>query len=309
MLADLGGPRTAGLLQRLDAATPWEALAAVVKPLYRNTSAKGGRPNVPVVVMLKATLMQRWFGLSDPAMEEAICDRLSFRRFLGLGVDDPGIDHATIALFRKRLYDADLASELFEIVNAHLREQGLMISEGTSVDATIIEAPRGNPRKNDPLHSSKDKAASHTKKHGRIYHGYKAHVATDPNTLIRDYRLDTAKVHDINHFEALVGDESVAAFADSAYRDTKRRAKLEARGVFYGVMHRRVRGQTELTDQQKYHNRVCARARGICEMPFAWLRRAGRKWTRYRGLRKTGTDFGLWAASYNLWRSLSVRPG
>lgn len=309
LLADLGGPRTAGLLAQLDAATPWDELAAVVRPLYRNATSQGGRPNVPVIVMLKVTLMQRWFGLSDPAMEEAIADRLSFRRFLGLGVDDPGIDHATIALFRKRLHDAGLASELFDLVNAHLQQQGLMISEGTSVDATIIEAPRGKPRKNKEEQSSKDKAASHTKKHGRIYHGYKAHVASDPNALIRDYRLDTAKVHDIQHFEALTEDERVAAFADSAYRDTKRRKRLEARGVFYGVMHRRVRGQAELTDEQKHHNRLCAKVRGVCEMPFAWLRRSGRKWTRYRGLRKTGTDFGLWAASYNLWRSLSVRPG
>lgn len=308
MLADLGGPRTAGLLDQLDAATPWDKLAAVVKPLYRNTSNKGGRPNVPIIAMLKVTLMQRWFGLSDPAMEEAIADRLSFRRFLGLGVDDPGIDHATIALFRKRLHDADLASELFEIVNAHLQQQGLMVSEGTSVDATIIEAPRGKPRKNNDYQSSKDKAATHTKKHGRIYHGYKAHVASDPNTLIRDYRLDTAKVHDINHFEALTEDEKVATFADSAYRDTQRKKRLEDRGVFYGVMHRRVRGQAELTAEQKRHNRLCARVRGVCEMPFAWLRKSGRKWTRYRGLRKTGTDFGLWATSYNLWRSLSVRP-
>lgn len=198
MLADLGGPRTAGLLDWLAAATPWDNLAAVVKPLYRNTSGKGGRPNVPAVVMLKVTLMQRWFGLSDPAMEEAIADRLSFRRFLGLGVDDPGIDHATIALFRKRLHDADLASELFEIVNAHLRERGLMVSEGTSVDATIIEAPRPRKSRKDDLEhrTSKDPAATHTKKHGRIYHGYKAHLATDPNALIKDYRLDTAKVHD-----------------------------------------------------------------------------------------------------------------
>jgi hypothetical protein len=108
LLADLGGPRTAGLLARLDAVTPWDELAAVVKLLYRNDTAKGGRPNVPVVVMLKVTLMQRWFGLSDPAMEEAVLDRLSFRRFLGLGAADEGIDHSTIALFRERLHDAGL---------------------------------------------------------------------------------------------------------------------------------------------------------------------------------------------------------
>jgi IS5 family transposase len=311
LLADLGGPRTAGLLERLEAATPWDELAQAVKPLYRNDTARGGRPNVPVVVMLKVTLMQRWFGLSDPAMEEAILDRLSFRRFLGLGVDDPGIDHATIALFRKRLHDAGLADELFEIVNTHLRDKGLIVDQGTSVDATIIEAPRPRkPRKDDLEHRKPDPAATHTVKHNQPHHGYKAHVASDKNAMIKDYRLDTAKVHDINYFEDLTEHEPDGGkvYADAAYRDTKRKKKLEDRGVFYGVMHKRVRGQKELTAEQKHHNRLCARVRGLCEMPFAWLLRSGRKRTRYRGLRKTGTDFGLWAMGYNLWRSLSIQP-
>lgn len=308
MLSDLGGPRTAGLLERLDAATPWEKLAAVVRPLYRNDSAKGGRPNLPVVTMLKVTLMQRWFGLSDPAMEEAILDRLSFRRFLGLGTADGTIDHATIALFRKRLHDHGLASELFDLVNQHLREQGLIVQEGTAVDATVIEAPTGRPRKHDDLESSKDKAATHTKKHGRVYHGYKAHVASNADALITDYRVDTAKVHDVKHFKALTEHEREAVWADSAYRSQEHQERVEANGAFFGVAHRRVRGQAELTPEQRRHNKLCARFRGICEMPFAWMRRAGRKRTRYRGLRKTGTDLGLWAASYNLWRSLTVRP-
>ncbi|MEM1356409.1 MAG: IS5 family transposase [Planctomycetota bacterium] len=308
-LADLGGPRTAGLLERLDAATPWDQLAQVVRPLYCNDTAKGGRPNVPIIVMLKLTLMQRWFGLSDPAMEEAVLDRLSFRRFLGLGVDDPGIDHATIALFRKRLHDAGLAGELFDLVNAHLRDKGLIVGEGTSVDATIIEAPRRRKsRKDDLEHRKQEPEATHTKKRGQIHHGYKAHVAGDKNAMVTDYRLDTAKVYDINHFEDLTKDEPDGGkvYADAAYRGTKRRKKLEDRGVLYGVMHKRVRGQSELTAEQKAHNRLCAGVRGLCEMPFAWLLKAGRKRTRYRGLRKLGTDFGLWATGYNLWRSLSI---
>jgi IS5 family transposase len=308
ILAELGGPRTAGLLERLDAATPWEGLAAVVRPLYRNNSARGGRPNIPAVVMLKITLMQRWFGLSDPAMEEAILDRLSFRRFLGLGTADGTVDHATIALFRKLLHDEGLASELFEIVNAHLREQGLIVQEGTAVDATIIEAHTGRPRKRDDLESSRDRAATHTKKHGRVYFGYKAHVASDAGALIVDYRLDTSKVHDINYFEELTEEETVATWADSAYRSKEHQQRIEGQGAFFGVIHPRVRGQAKLTAQQKAHNKLYASFRGVCEMPFAWMRRAGRKWTRYRGLRKTATDFGLWATSYNLWRSLSVRP-
>ena len=99
---------------------------------------------------------------------------MSFRRFLGLGAADEGFDHSAIALFRERLHNAELASELFEFVNVYLREKGLMVDEGTSVDATIIEAPRGRPRKNAPVESSKDKAATHTKKRDQVHHGYRA---------------------------------------------------------------------------------------------------------------------------------------
>jgi len=227
-----------------------------------------------------------------------------------------GGDHSSIALFRKRLHEAGLADELFEIVNAHLHEQGLIVDAGTSVDATILEAFRPRKSRKDDLEhrTGKDPAATHTKKHtkkhGQMHHGCKAHVASDKNAMIKDYRLDTAKVHDINHFEDLTEHEPGGGkvYADAAYRDTKRKKKLEGRGVFYGVMHKRVRGQKELTAEQKAHNRLCARVRGLCETPFAWLLRSGRKRTRYRGLRKTGTDFGLWAMGYNLWRSLSIKP-
>lgn len=225
-------------------------------------------------------------------------------------MDDPGIDHSTIALFRERLHDTGLAGERFEIVNTHLQERGLIVDEGTSVDAMIIEAPRPRkPRKDDLEHRKLEPEATHTKKRGQIHHGDKAHVSSDKNAMVKDDRIDTAKVHDINHFETLTEHEPDGGrvYADAAYRDTKRRKKREDRGVFFGVRHKRVRGQSELTAEQKAHNRLCAKVRGLCEMPFAWLLRSGRKRTRYRGLSKTGTDFGLWAIGYNLRRSPGVK--
>ncbi len=307
LLVDRGGKRTARLLGQLDAIIPWESLAAPIRPSYDNTSARGGRPNVPVVMMLKIMFMQRWFGLSDELMEEAIDDRLSFRRFLGRGIEDPGVDHSTIALFRTRLHEAGRISELFEKVNEHLLKQGLILREGTVVDATIIEAPRGRTTQ-DGLGNSKDKAATYTKKHGRTYHGYKAHIATDPHGMIKDYVFDTAKVHDSKHMEQLIEDESTAVYADSAYMDKKRKKRLEEDGVFCGIIERRVRGQSELRPQQKAHNKQCAKVRAIVEMPFAWFKRARGYRTRYRGMRKNASDFGLWAMAYNFWRSLSLKP-
>ena len=156
LLADLGGKRTGKLLAQLDQTIPWLILVQQIQPIYRNNTARGGRPNIPAITMLKIMLMQRWFGLSDEAMEEAIDDRLSFRRFLNISINDSGVDHATIALFRKRLAEAGLVNTLFEVANAYLFEQGVMISDGTCVDATIIQAPTGRTTK-DGRGNSKDK--------------------------------------------------------------------------------------------------------------------------------------------------------
>jgi len=305
-LADLGGKRTGSLLAQLDAAVPWCELAGTIRSVYRNDTHKGGRPNVPVVVMLKVTLLQRWFGLSDPAMQEAIDDRLSFRRFLGLGLEDPGVDHATIALFRQRLHESGLTATLFDQANGPLLSRGLIVREGTAVDATILEAPQG--RRRDDGTSTRDPSASYTKKHGKTYHGYKAHIATDIHGMITDYVMDTAKVHDSNRMDQLTEGEGQAVYADSAYMDQQRKTRLASKGVFCGVIERRVRGQAQLTAAQKKHNRLCAKVRAIVEMPFAWRKRTEGGRVRYRGLSKNGTDGGLWSIAYNFRPSLSLSP-
>src|SRR5512138_1638391 len=93
-LAHLGGPRTAALLARLDAAVPWDDLVAPVLklPEYARTladpSLPGERPIDPRV-MLKGLMLAKWFNLSDPQLEEQLKDRISFRRFVGLGQDEP----------------------------------------------------------------------------------------------------------------------------------------------------------------------------------------------------------------------------
>ena len=309
LLVDLGGKRTTRLLDQLDAIIPWEKLAAPIRPLYDNSSARGGRPNVPVIMMLKILFIQRWFGLSDEPMEEAIDDRLSFRRFLGLSIQDPGVDHSTIAIFRKRLYEAELVGKLFELANAHLLEQGLILQEGTVVDATIIQAPRGRTTQ-DGEGNSKDKTASYTKKNDCVYHGYKAHIATDTQGMIKDYIYDTAKVHDSIHIDPLIEDEPPggAVYADSAYMNKARKKRLEDDDIFCGIIERRVRGQDELRPEQKAHNKKCSKIRAIVEMPFAWFKGALGPRTRYRGIRKNAMDFGFWVIGYNFRRSLTLRP-
>lgn len=212
---DLGCPRTAKFFARCDKHIPWQELADSVVTVFVEDQRQGGRPHVPVVMLLKCLMIAKWFGLSDPMLEGMLRDRLSFRRFVGLGLSDPTPDETTFVKFRNRLREAGHASTRFDTAVAHLLEQGLVLHEGTLVDATIIESPKGRS-KDEGLGHTKDQAASYTKKHGRTYHGYKPHIATDTRGMITDYVFDTAKVHDSKHIDQLVEGELEAGYADSA---------------------------------------------------------------------------------------------
>lgn len=307
-MQDLGDPRMSAKLDRLGQAVPWDKLAAPILATYGNATGAGGRPNVQVVMMLKLMMLQKWFNLGDAAMEGMLRDRISFRRFVGIGVADEGIDETTMVVFRKRLREHGLASTLFDAVVAHLEEAGLVVREGTLVDATIIEAPRGRTR-GDGVTSTRDRGATFTKKHGRTHHGYKAHIAADGNGVVMDYRYDTAAPHDSRHADELMAREpdDGAVFADSAYMDKGRRAALEKRGVFYGVIQRRVRGQEDLSKEQKKHNTLCSRFRAFVEHPFAWMKQFGSlRRTRYRGLARNALDFALTVITHNFRRAISL---
>lgn len=308
VIQDIGDPRMSAKLDRLDKAVPWDKLAAPIQATYANTSNAGGRANVPVVMMLKVMMLQKWFNLSDPMAEGMLRDRISFRRFVGIGLSDDVIDETSLVRFRARLRQHGLTATLFDLVATHLKEAGLIVNEGTLVDATIIEAPRGQTREDGVTHT-KDPGATFTKKHGRTYHGYKAHIATDGNGVITDYRFDTAATHDSKHADELMAAEPDhgSVFADSAYMDKERKAGLEKRKVFYGIIQRRVRGQKELTKEQKEHNQLCSKFRAMVEHPFAWMKRSGSlRRTRYRGLGRNALDFVLTAITYNFRRTMSL---
>ncbi len=308
---ELGGPRTADLLTRLEASVDWESLAQPVRERFA-TPGSGGRPMWPVVLMLKAVMLQKWFGLSDPQLEEQLQDRLSFRRFVGLSLEDRTPDETSFVVFRRRLRKANLDRTLFDAALNQIEERGLVVRTGTLVDATILEAPRGKSIKDEngkKTGHTRDSEASFTKKHGRTYHGYKAHIATDRRGVIVRYRYDTAKVHDSQHFDALIADEPKggAVYADSAYMSADRAEQLKHRGVFCGIIRRRVRGQDDLPTYQTLINQILSKSRAIVEHPFAWIKQMGLRRARYRGERRNELDFALHAMAYNLKRSLSLK--
>jgi transposase, IS5 family len=303
--SNIGGKRTAEFFRKCDKYIPWNELAVSLKAMYKNDTSKGGASNWPVVMMVKCMMLQRWFNLSDPMLEEMLLDRLSFRRFVGLNIEDKTPDETTFVVFRKRLRKHGHGATLFDKTVQILKRRGVILEEGTCVDATIIETSRG--RKRDDGTSTKDRTASYTKKHGRIHHGFKAHIATDCNGIIKDYRFDTARVHDSQHIDDLIVGEQHSVWADSAYMSSQRKKKLKDKGVFCGIIQRRVRGQKELTPEQKRHNRLVAGIRAVVEHPFAWMKNTGYRRARYRGLSRNGMDFALHAIAYNFKRSFSLQ--
>jgi transposase, IS5 family len=256
--------------------------------------------------MLKCMMLAKWFNLSDPGLEDALKDRISFRTFVGLSFTDDTPEGTTFVTFRKRLREANLDDYLFQSVVKHLDSQGFLVREGTMVDATIIEQAKGS--KNDEGENTRDEDASFTKKHGTTYCGYKAHFACDLSGIVTDYRFTTAKEHDSKRIDELVEDEDKAVLADSAYASRARREALQARGVIDAIIYKRHRGQPRLADWHIEWNRIVSNVRAGVEHPFAMMKHPfGHRKARYRGLERNGFDMCLVLMACNLKRSLWLR--
>ena len=302
LMADLGGPRTTRLLTRLDKAVPWADLAKPIRRLYKSTK---GRPPWSAELMLRSLLLAKWFNLSDPQLEECLQDRLSFRRFVGLSLTDATPDETTFVVFRRRLREAGLHEVLFERVVAHIEAQGVLVRDGTLVDATIIDAPGGMKRGEGTR--TRDEDASYTVKHGIGRFGYKAHIAVDASGIVTRCKLTTAKVNDIQCVDELTAGEPKLVVGDSGYTSRKRREEYRKRGVLYAAAYRRARGQSELHDWQRQWNQLVARLRAKVEHPIAMLKQqCGLRRTRYRGLQRNSFDLYVTLIACNLKRSLSL---
>jgi IS5 family transposase len=323
LMLDYGSPKMAAFFAEMQSVVPFDELAASLRDVFADgrvpagtlvlecgaqvtPTRRGGRPHWPLVLMVKCLLLQKWFGLSDPGLEEMLRDRLSFRRFVGLSLDDDTPDETTFVRFRDRLEKFDRQSALFDAVRQLLEDRGVMLNKGTLVDASVQQVGKGRfSRSSDEradLHT-RDKTATHTRMYGRTYLGFKGHIATDVQGFVKDYRFDTAATHESRYFDRLVKDETTAAYADKAYWDYKRIDELKQRNVFPGIGLRRTRGQDELTREQKAHNKKVNRVRFVVEHPFAWMKNRGWGHAIYRGVRRNGLDFALRLAAWNLQRA------
>lgn len=299
VLDGLGSARRAAFYARIDAIVPWAQLVEPIAalPCYA-PSPKGGRPAVPPLVMLKALMLAKWHNLSDQQLEDQLADSLSMRRFVGLSSADASPDSTSFVRFRERLAGAGLLDRLHTIIIEHLARVGVLVREGTIVDATFIDAPKGGRRADGT--PSRDPDATYTAKAGRAHFGYKAHAAADRSGIVTDLRVTHANVHDAALTDEMTRGETVAVYADSAYHQTERRTALRARGVRDEIMYQRRRGQAQLTPQQAAHNARVSPVRVVIEHVFGRLKQMVGGRTRWRGLPGTTTHLQLSVLALNL---------
>jgi IS5 family transposase len=296
-----------GQLDRLNGLVKWYRFEKLVGCL--RDEASPGRPGYPALVLLKAVLLASLYGLSERELEEALDDRLSFRRFVGLALEEKVPDHTVLNRFRNRLIAEGLLEKLFAELDRQLEKAGVILRRGTMLDATLIETVSAPPSGDRP---SKDPDAGFAKRSGKAgsTFGYKAHVGVDEGSgLIRSVVTTPANVNDTTPADALILGDERAVWADAAYHTHAREAALKARGVKARLMRRPNKHHPKLPPRLARYNRLIARRRAAVETTFATLKNRMRLTRiRYVGLAKAAAQVLLAAVAFNLRRWARLAP-
>ena len=294
-------------LAEMEALVPWARLEGLIEPLYP-TGGRVGRQPIGVPRMLRMYFLQQWFGLADEAVEDAIYDSQSMRDFVNIDLARESVPDATTLLkFRRLIEQHQLTAKLFEGINAHLCERGLLLREGTMVDATIIAAPPSTKNKDH----ERDAEMHQTKKGNEWHFGMKAHIGADADSgLVHSLHTTAANESDVAHTHAVLHGEETMAFLDAGYTGVEKReevAQAQAEGkirsdIEWSVARRRstitkMADGTVKTLTQALE-RVKAQIRARVEHPFHVVKNLFHyKKVRYKGLAKNKAQlyslFGL----------------
>ncbi|WCM95355.1 IS5 family transposase [Acidovorax sp. NCPPB 2350] len=296
-------------------------LAGLVDALIeRGDGRKGGRPAYPTEVMVRILVLKRLYNLSDEQMEYQLLDRASYQRFCLLQDAMNVPDRNTIWRFGERL-GVEGVTALLQGVDAQLQRHGYIARGGQAIDATLVPAPRqrigkedrqclaqgGQPDWSDAQRRQKDVEATHTKKHGRSYFGYKLSVSVDlKHGFIRGIATGTASEHDGHHFDEVLDMHNTgrAVHADKAYPSRQRQQMLQVLGLV-DAMQRRARPGKPLSECQKRRNQRIAKKRAKVEHVFAGIRHLGGKFVRTIGQARATAAMTMMAACYNMKRLAS----
>ena len=291
-------------LAQMEAVVPWKALIDLIEPHYPKAGSKGGRPAYPLETMLRIHLMQQWYDLSDPAMEDALIEVPTMRRFAGINlISDRIPDETTILSFRHLLEKHDLGKQIFETVKRHLKANGMAMKQGTIIDATLIAAPSST--KNEK--KERDPEMHQTRKGNQWYFGMKVHIGVDKdNGLIHSIETTSANVHDLTPAAELLHGQETVVYADAGYQGIEKREEMNGKAVGFRVAmrpgKRRALPDTPEGRLDDLIETAKAHIRAKVEHPFRVIKRQfGFQKTRLRGLLKNSCKVNVLAALANLF--------
>jgi IS5 family transposase len=287
-------------LTRMEALIPWAKLLAVIEPFY--PKGERGRPPIGLERMLRVYFLQQWYGLADEALEDALYDSQALQGFARIDLTAEGVPDATTLLkFRRRLETHDLCQGLFAAINTDLTARGLLLREGTLVDATLIAAPPSTKNKE----KKRDREMHQTRKGNQWYFGMKAHIGADRDSkLVHTVVVTAANVADITKTSELLHGQEQQVHADAGYTGVEKRAEIVAleRKIDWQIARKRgqIKAMAEGAEKEtlKAVEKAKASVRAFVEHPFHILKNIFRhRKVRYRGLAKNGhqlyTLFGL----------------
>ncbi len=288
-------------LDEMDKVMPWDALLVLIEPHYPK-AGRGRRP-YPLATMLRIHFLQQWYALSDPGMEEALYEIAPLRQFARLSLLDAIPDETTMLNFRHLLERHGLSAKMLTAVNADLSKRGLLLRQGTMVDATIIHAPSSTKNSS----GRRDPDMHQTKKGNQWFFGLKAHIGADRDSgLVHTVVTTAANVSDVTQTHALLHGKEKSVFADAGYTGADKREELKSKRIDWHIAERRHKVKAlpegELKDVTLWLEHLRAKVRARVEHPFRVIKQQfGFQKTRYRGLAKNGAQLNTLFALSNLW--------
>jgi IS5 family transposase len=298
-------------LAEMDQVVPWSRLEALIEPHYPR-SGRVGRPPIGVSRMLRMYFLQQWYTLADEALEDALYDSQAMREFIGIDLGRENVPDATTLLkFRRLLEQHDLTAAILAEVNAHLSQRGLLMRQGTVVDATIIAAPSST--KNDD--GKRDPEMHQAKKGNQWHFGMKMHIGVDAESgLIHSVACTPANEADVAHAHDLLHGQERQVHGDSGYTGLDKRDEITAaqadgrlrKDIAWRIAMKRGQLQAMPEGPRKalyeWYERRKAQIRAIVEHPFHVVKNLFKyRKLSYRGIAKNRSRANAQAALANLY--------
>ena len=300
-------------LEKMEHVVPWSRLVEVIEPHYPKSGAHvRGRPPIALERMLRMYCLQQWYGLADEAVEDAVYDSQALSGFMGIDLSRESVPDATTLMgFRHLLEENDLTRAMLVEVNAMLLERGLLMTQGTLVDATLIAAPSSTKNREH----ARDPEMHQTKKGNEWHFGMKAHIGVDRDSgLVHTVVSTAANVSDISQTPVLLHGQETELWADAGYVGVDKRedmqtalAKNEQTHTLKLHVAKRRSTIAKMTEgwqktMAQAYERLKAQVRAKVEHPFHVVKNLFHyKKARYKGIKKNDCQLNMLFALSNLY--------